>query len=132
MTLHGSFSHFSLQILRCLGCVFRVVVLLENLSSPQSEVLRVLEQVSLYFAPFIFPLILTSLPVPATEKHPQQHDSATSMLHRRDGARFPPDVTLGIQAKEFNLGFTRPENLVSQSCLGVFWQTPSGLSCAFY
>jgi hypothetical protein len=29
------------------------------------------------------------------------------MLHRWDGARFPPDVTLGIQAKEFNLGFTR-------------------------
>ena len=22
-----------------------------------------------------------------------------------DGARFPPDVTLGIQAKEFNLGY---------------------------
>jgi hypothetical protein len=26
---------------------------------------------------------------------------------------FPPDVTLDIQAKEFNLGFIRPENLVS-------------------
>ena len=25
------------------------------------------------------------------------------MLHRRDGARIPPDVTLGIQVKEFNL-----------------------------
>ena len=37
------------------------------------------------------------------------------MLHRRDGAKFSPDVTLGIQAKEFNLGFIRPENLVSQS-----------------
>ena len=35
------------------------------------------------------------------------------MLHHREGARFPPDVTLGIQAKEFNLGFIRPENLVS-------------------
>ena len=35
------------------------------------------------------------------------------MLHHRDGARFPPDVTLNIQAKEFNLGFIRPENLVS-------------------
>ena len=41
------------------------------------------------------------------------------MLHRRDGARFPPDVTLGIQAKEFNLGFIRPENLVSHG-LRVF------------
>ena len=42
------------------------------------------------------------------------------MLHRRDGigqvmsgAWFPPDVTLGIQDKEFNLGFIRPENLIS-------------------
>ena len=34
------------------------------------------------------------------------------MLHRRDGDRFPPDVKLGIQAKEFNLGFIRSENLV--------------------
>ena len=36
------------------------------------------------------------------------------MLHHMDGAKFPPDVTLGIQAKEFNLGFIRPENLVSR------------------
>ena len=41
------------------------------------------------------------------------------MLHRRDGARNPSDVTLGIQAKEFNLGFIRTENLVSH-CLIVF------------
>ncbi|KAK6315699.1 hypothetical protein J4Q44_G00132230 [Coregonus suidteri] len=41
------------------------------------------------------------------------------MLHRRDGARFPPNVTLGIQAKEFNLGFIRPQNLVSHG-LRVF------------
>ena len=41
------------------------------------------------------------------------------MLHCRDGARFLPDVTLGIQAKEFNLGFIRPENLVSNG-LRVF------------
>ena len=41
------------------------------------------------------------------------------MLHRRDGAKFPPDVTLGIQAKVFNLGFIRPENHVSRG-LRVF------------
>ena len=35
------------------------------------------------------------------------------MIHRRDGARFPPDVTVSIQVKEFNLGFIRPQNLVS-------------------
>ena len=44
---------------------------------------------------------------------PLKHDAAaTTMLHRRDGVRFPPDVQLGIQVKEFNLGFIRPENLV--------------------
>jgi hypothetical protein len=53
------------------------------------------------------------------------------MLHRRDGAMFPPDVTLDIQAKEFNFGFIRPDDLVSHG-LRVFWQTPSGLSCVFY
>jgi hypothetical protein len=60
------------------------------------------------------------------------------MRHHRDGigqvmsdAWFPTDVTIGIQAEEFNLGFVRPENLVShgQSPLGAFWQTPSGLTC---
>ena len=28
---------------------------------------------------------------------------------------FPPDVTLVIEGKEFNLGFIRPENRVSDS-----------------
>uniref|UniRef100_A0A0E9XPA3 Uncharacterized protein n=1 Tax=Anguilla anguilla TaxID=7936 RepID=A0A0E9XPA3_ANGAN len=44
------------------------------------------------------------------------------MLHRRDGigpvmsgAWFPPDVTLGIVAKEFNFSFIRPENLASHA-----------------
>uniref|UniRef100_A0A8C7TDS8 Si:ch73-142c19.1 n=1 Tax=Oncorhynchus mykiss TaxID=8022 RepID=A0A8C7TDS8_ONCMY len=41
------------------------------------------------------------------------------MLHCRDGARFPLDVMFGIQAKKFNLGFIRPENLVSHG-LRVF------------
>ena len=48
------------------------------------------------------------------------------MLHHKDGigqvirnAWFPPDVTLGIQDKEFNLGFIRPEYLVSHG-LRVF------------
>jgi hypothetical protein len=57
------------------------------------------------------------------------------MLHRRDGARFPPDLMLGLKDKEFNLGLIRPESLVSHGlrvfrCL--FGKTPSGLSCAFF
>ena len=60
----------------------------------------------MYFDPFIFPLILTSVPVPAAEKHPH-----SMMLP-------PPRFTVGmvpgfLQPKEFNLGFIRPENLVS-------------------
>jgi hypothetical protein len=35
------------------------------------------------------------------------------MFHHRDAARFPLDMMLGIQAKEFNLAFIRPEILVS-------------------
>ena len=34
------------------------------------------------------------------------------MLHCRDGARFLPDLTLDIQAKELNLVFIRLEKLV--------------------
>jgi hypothetical protein len=43
-----------------------------------------------------------------------------------------PGLTLGIQVKEFNLGFIRPENLIShgQSSLGDFWQIPSGRQVA--
>ena len=74
--------------------------------------------ISLYFVPFIFPSILTSLPVPAAEKTSPQHDAAPTLLRHRDGARFPPDVMLVVQAKEFNLGFIRPENLVFHG-LGV-------------
>ena len=57
-----------------LGCVLRVVVLLKDEPSPQSEVKSALEQVFIqdpgYIAAFIFPSILTSLPVPAAEQHP--------------------------------------------------------------
>ena len=38
-------------------------------------------------------------------------------------AWFLPDVTLGIQAKEFNLGFIRPENFVSH---GLRVEVPFG------
>ena len=71
-------------------------------------------RISLYFALFTFPPILTSLPVPAVKKHPH-----SKMLP-------PPCFTVGmvqtwrIQAKEFNLSFIRPENLVSHG-LRVLW-----------
>ena len=49
-------------LLRCFGCVLRVVVLLEGKPSPQSEILsRFSSMISLYFAPFIFPSNLNSL-----------------------------------------------------------------------
>ena len=56
---------------------------------------------------------------------------AVAVLHHKGGATFSPDVTLGIQAKEFNLYFTRPENLMVGEYLGAFWQTPSEISCGF-
>jgi hypothetical protein len=52
-----------------------------------------------------------------------------TMLYHRDGAWFPADVTLSIQAKDFNFVSIRPENVVSHGqSLGAFWQTPSRLS----
>jgi hypothetical protein len=44
-------------------------------------------------------------------------------------------VMLAIQAKEFNLGFIRPENLVSHGLRVIyvpFGKLQAGLSCAFY
>ena len=63
------------------------------------------------------------------------------MLHSRDGvrwvmicARFPPDVTLCIQAKEFNFHLIRPQNLLPHaiSPLRAILQSPGVLSCAFF
>jgi hypothetical protein len=72
-------------------------------------------------------LILTSLPVPAAEEH--SHSMMLPPLCFTVGMvpGFLQTLKLGIQAKEFNLGFIRPENP-----LDAFWQTPTGLSCAFY
>ena len=54
------------------------------------------------------------------------------MLPCRDGARFPPEVPLGIQAQEFSLGFIRPENLVSHGeSLGAFWHLQVGCHVPF-
>lgn len=52
---------------RCSGDVLGVVVRLEGIPSPQSEVLKTLEQV--FIAAFHFPSILTRLPVSTAEKH---------------------------------------------------------------
>ena len=101
-------------LLCCLGCVLRVVVLLVGDPSPQSEVLRALEQV------FIKDLcVLCSVHLSLNPDWSPQLDAATTMLRCRDGARFPPDLTLDIQAKEFNRGFIKPDNIVSHG-LRVF------------
>jgi hypothetical protein len=51
------------------------------------------------------------------------------MLHCKDGARFHPDVTLGIQAKEFNLGFLRPKDLVSHGLSLPFGKLQAHFMC---
>ena len=105
-------------LLHCLGCVLRVVVLLEVEPTPQSEVMSTLEQV---FIKNLSKLCSVHLcldpdwsPSLCRWKTPSQHDAATSML----GARVHPDMMLGIQ-KEFNLGFIRPEKPFSHG-LWVF------------
>ena len=61
-------------LLHCLGCVLRVVVLLEGEPSPQSEILRALEQIFIKDLSVLFSVYLSldpdSLPVPAAEKRP--------------------------------------------------------------
>lgn len=61
------------------------------------------------------------------------------MLHCRDGighvmcsAWFPPDMMIGIQAKEFSICFISPKNLVFESLAFAFWETAGELSCVFY
>ena len=57
------------------------------------------------------------------------------MLHRRDGSRFPPDVTIVIPWPKSSILVSSDQRilfLMVLKSLGGFWQTPSGLSCAFY
>ena len=110
-------------LLRCLGCMLKVIVLLEGEPLAQCEALSTLDpvllRISLYFAPFSFPSTVTSPPSPCRWKTPPQHDSATTVFHHvMSGAWFLPDMMLRIEARQLNLGFVRPENLVSHS-LGV-------------
>ena len=100
-------SFVSKPFLRCLSCVLRGVVLLEGEPSPQSEVLSTLEQV------FIKDL------------------SVLCSVHLSlDPAMFPPDVTLCIQAKEFNLQFIRLVDFVSHGLRVIRCLLEN--SCAFY
>ena len=94
-------------------------LMLEGKPSPQSEVQSALEQI------FVKDLgVLNCIHLSLYEDESPRsrwwetsprHDAATVMLHCKDGispvrssAWFPPDVTLGIQAKKFDFGFIRP------------------------
>ena len=83
---------------------------------------------------FFFASILTSLPVPSSEKHPH-----SMML-------LPPSFTMGMMPGFLQMWrlALRPKSSILVSSdqrilflmvwesLGAFWQTHSGLSCAFY
>ena len=102
--------------LHCLGCLlFHCPVGRQTLA--QSEVLSALDQVFIKDISVLCSVQLSlnpdQSPSPATE-------AATTMLHRWDGIRQvmsgPPNMTLRIGAKQFNVGFIK---------------TPCGLSCVF-
>jgi hypothetical protein len=100
--------------------VLSALVLLEGEPLAQSEVLIALAWVFIKHLLLILSLILTKLQVPAAEKHlhnmmlPLPCFTIGMVLAKGwNGAWFLPDVTFGIQAKEFNLGFIRPEKHVS-------------------
>ena len=79
---------------------------------------------SLYNARFIFPTIKTRPPLPAAEIHPHNMMLPPpcftvgmvicQVMSVASTAWFPPDVMLGIQAKNLYFGFIRPKNLVNQ------------------
>ena len=95
---------------------------------------RFSSRISLYIAPFIFPSILTSLHVPAAEKHPH------SMILR------PPCFSVGMvsgllqmwcmtfrpKSSIFLSSYQRILFLMVWESLGAFLLTPSGLSCVIY
>jgi hypothetical protein len=111
-------NHACIVLAVCLGSLsYWKVNLRPNLRSwalwSRSYFIYFLNWGSLYFALFIFAYIQTSLSVPATEKHPH----SITMLHRRGWCQVSSLRNACIQAKEFNLGFIRPENLVSHGLI---------------
>ena len=102
---------------------------------------RKFTELSLSHSSIVLAVCLGSLSCWKGKKTPPQHDAATTMLHCWDGigqvmsgAWFPPDMTLRIEAKQLNLGFITPKNLVSHNLrvlFACFLATLSGLSCVF-
>ena len=114
-------------LLCCLGCVLKVIVLLESEPRPslRSWALwsRFSSRISLYFAPFIFTSILTSLPVPSAEIHPH-----SMMLP-------PPSFTIGMVPgflQAWRLAF-RPKSsiLVSSDQRILFFIVSESFRCLF-
>jgi hypothetical protein len=73
-------------------------------------------------------LILTSPLVHASVKHPHSMILPPTLLHCRDGARFPPDVTLGIQVPfgKLQAGCHVPFNLGVGSVCPLYYKVLIG------
>ena len=87
-------------------------------------------RIFLHFGLFNFSSTLTNPPVSATEKHPYNMMLPPPCF---TVGMFPPDMTLRILAKQFNLSFIRPDNLVShqsESPLFDFLQTTRSVESA--
>ena len=95
---------------------------------------RFSSRISLYFALFIFPSILTSLPVPASEKHPHTMMLPIPCFIIGMVAGFLVTWHLAFMPKTSILISSDRESCFSwsESPLVAFWQTPSRLSCDFY
>ncbi len=107
-------------LLHCLGCVRRVIVMLEGELSAQSEVLNqvFIKDISV-FSCIQLSVFSDHFPSPCRWKTPPRHDAAATMLHRWDGIMqvisgdwFPSDMN-----KE--LRFIRPDNFFHS--LRVIW-----------
>ena len=114
-------------LLCCIGCVLRVVVLLEGKPSPHSEVLSTVEQV-----------FIKDLSILCSIHNCLDLDYSPSTCHWKSspqhGARFPPDVTLGIQDKKVQSWFRQNREYcfsLSESLLVPFGKLQAGCHVPF-
>ncbi len=107
----------SCPLLCCLGCVLRVIVMLEGEPLAQSEVLSAVEQVFIENISVLCSIQLSlnpdQSPSPCYWKTAPQHEAATSTLYFWVGTLQVMSRSGFLQTGCLELRFIRPDNIVS-------------------